>query len=134
MIKSSFRYYCIGYFFKFHPIIGVEESIENALYRLWITDQLFKTYVLHEWCVHSRLSNAYYEVKFKKHPIYLQYVHELSYKEEKKIFLIFQKKPLLIKWSVCFQASKAVFIFALAISILFLFAFISQIWTYNFLN
>jgi hypothetical protein len=70
-------------------------------------------------CVHSRLYNAYYEVKFKKHPIHLQHVHELSYKEEKKIFLIFQKKSLLIKWSVCFQASKAVFIFSLAIIILF---------------
>jgi hypothetical protein len=33
---------------------------------LWITHQLFKSYVLYEWCVHSRLSNAYYEVKFKK--------------------------------------------------------------------
>jgi hypothetical protein len=30
-----------GCFFKFHRI-GVEESIVNALYRLRITDQLFK--------------------------------------------------------------------------------------------
>jgi ribonuclease HIII len=29
-------------FFKFHLIVGVEESIVNALYRLRITDQLFK--------------------------------------------------------------------------------------------
>jgi hypothetical protein len=38
------------------------------LYRLRITGQLFKTYVLHEWCVHNRLFNAHYEVKFKKTP------------------------------------------------------------------
>jgi hypothetical protein len=43
-------------------------SIVNALYRLRITDQLFKSYGLHEWCVHNRLSNAYYEVKSKKTP------------------------------------------------------------------
>jgi hypothetical protein len=61
MVKEYVRY-----FFKFHLIVGVEESIVNALYRLWITDQLFKSYVLHEWCVHNRLFNAYYEVKFKK--------------------------------------------------------------------
>jgi hypothetical protein len=29
-------------FFKFHLVVGVEESIVNALYRLRITDQLFK--------------------------------------------------------------------------------------------
>jgi hypothetical protein len=34
----------IGCFFKFHLIVGVEESIMNALYRLRITDQLFKSY------------------------------------------------------------------------------------------
>jgi hypothetical protein len=34
--------------------------------RLRITDQLFKSYVLLEWCVHNRLFNAYYEVKLKK--------------------------------------------------------------------
>jgi hypothetical protein len=27
---------------------------------------MFKSYVLHEWCVHNVLFNAYYEVKFKK--------------------------------------------------------------------
>jgi hypothetical protein len=43
-------------------------NFENTLYRLRITDQLFKSYVLHEWCVHNRLFNAYYEVKFKKTP------------------------------------------------------------------
>jgi hypothetical protein len=31
-----------------------------------ITDQLFKSYVLQEWCVHNRVFNAYYEVKLKK--------------------------------------------------------------------
>jgi hypothetical protein len=55
-------------FFKFHLIVDVEESIVNALSKLQITDQLFKSYVLHEWCVHNRLFNAYYEVKFKKTP------------------------------------------------------------------
>jgi hypothetical protein len=30
------------FFFKFHLIVGVEESIMNTLYRLRITDQLFK--------------------------------------------------------------------------------------------
>jgi hypothetical protein len=59
----------IGCFFKFHLIVDVEETIMNALYRVRITDQLFKSYVLH---VHSRLSNSYYlrgEIK-KKHPIF----------------------------------------------------------------
>jgi hypothetical protein len=55
----------IGCFFKFHLIVGVEELIVKAVYRLRITDQLFKSYVLHEWCVHNRLFNAY-EVKLKK--------------------------------------------------------------------
>jgi hypothetical protein len=36
----------IGCFFKFHLIVGVEQSIVNALYRLRITDQLFETNVL----------------------------------------------------------------------------------------
>jgi hypothetical protein len=58
----------MGCFFKFHLIVGVGESIVAALYGLQITHQLFKSYVLHEWCVHSQLSNAYYEVKFKKTP------------------------------------------------------------------
>jgi hypothetical protein len=53
-------------FFKLHLTVDVEESIVNALYRLRITDQLFKSYVLHEWCVHNRLYNAYYDVKLKK--------------------------------------------------------------------
>jgi hypothetical protein len=43
---------CIGCFFKFHLIVGVEESVVNALYGLRITDQLFKSDVLQEWCVH----------------------------------------------------------------------------------
>jgi hypothetical protein len=43
---------CIGCFFQFHLIVGVEESIVNALYGLRITDQLFKSDVLQEWCVH----------------------------------------------------------------------------------
>jgi hypothetical protein len=42
----------IGCFFKFHLIVGVEESIVNGLYGLGITDELFKSDVLHEWCVH----------------------------------------------------------------------------------
>jgi hypothetical protein len=37
----------IGCFLKFHIVVGVEEWIVNALYRLRITDQLFKSYVLH---------------------------------------------------------------------------------------
>jgi hypothetical protein len=55
-------------FFKFHLIVDVEESIVNALYRLRITDQLFESYVLYEWCVHNCLFDAYFEVKFKKIP------------------------------------------------------------------
>jgi hypothetical protein len=38
----------MGCFFKFHLIVGVEESIVNALYGL-----RFKSDVLHEWCVHT---------------------------------------------------------------------------------
>jgi hypothetical protein len=35
---------CNGCFFKFGVEVGVEVSIVNALYRLRITDQLFKSY------------------------------------------------------------------------------------------
>jgi hypothetical protein len=42
-----------GCFFKFGVEVGV-----NALYRLRITDQL--------WCALNRLSNAYFDAKFKK--------------------------------------------------------------------
>jgi hypothetical protein len=35
----------IGCFFKFHLIVGVRESIVDALYGLRITHQLFKSYV-----------------------------------------------------------------------------------------
>jgi hypothetical protein len=38
----------------------------NALYRLRITDQLFKSYALHEWCDLNRLFNAYFDAKLKK--------------------------------------------------------------------
>jgi hypothetical protein len=71
---------CSGCFFKFHLIVGVEKLIVNALYRLRITDQLFKSYVLHEWCVHNPLFNVYYEVKFKKTPdISLSIIIEYSF-------------------------------------------------------
>jgi hypothetical protein len=66
--EGAYLFHYIGCIFKFHLIVGVEESIVNALYKLRITDQLFKSYVLHEWCVHNRLLNGYYEVKFKKTP------------------------------------------------------------------
>jgi hypothetical protein len=57
-----------GCFFKSGVEVGVELSIVNALYRLRITDQLFKSYALHEWCDLNRLSNAYFDAKFKKTP------------------------------------------------------------------
>jgi hypothetical protein len=55
--------------------VGVNFTVAEFLpYRLQITDQLFKSYVLHVWCVHNRLFNAYYEVKFKKkHRIHSQF-------------------------------------------------------------
>jgi hypothetical protein len=34
--------YVSGVFFKFHLVVGVVELIVNALYRLRITDQIFK--------------------------------------------------------------------------------------------
>jgi hypothetical protein len=34
-----------GCFFKFGVEVGIEQSIVNALHRLRITDQLFKSYV-----------------------------------------------------------------------------------------
>jgi hypothetical protein len=57
-----------GCFFKSGVEVGVELSIVNALCRLRITDQLFKSYALHEWCDLNRLSNAYFDAKFKKTP------------------------------------------------------------------
>jgi MFS superfamily sulfate permease-like transporter len=50
----------VFFFFKFGVEVGVELSIVNALYRLRITDQLFKSYS------YNRLSNAYFDAKFKK--------------------------------------------------------------------
>jgi hypothetical protein len=47
------------FYFKFHLIVGVGESIVNAPYGLRIMDQLFNLTFLHEWCVHNRLFNAY---------------------------------------------------------------------------
>jgi hypothetical protein len=60
-----------GCFFKFGVEVGVELSIVSALYRLRITDQLFKSYALQEWCDLNRLSNAYFDAKFKKTPFIL---------------------------------------------------------------
>jgi hypothetical protein len=59
-----------GCFFKCGVEVGVELSIVNALYRLRITDQLFKSYALHQWCDLNRLSNAYFDAKFKKTALY----------------------------------------------------------------
>jgi hypothetical protein len=67
--ENQNRTECNGCFFKFGVEIGVELSIVNALYRLRITDQLFKSYTLHEWCDLNRLSNAYFDAKFKKTPL-----------------------------------------------------------------
>jgi hypothetical protein len=57
-----------GCFFKFGVEVGVELSIVNALYRLRIADQLFSSYAFTrvEWCDLNRLSNAYFDAKFKK--------------------------------------------------------------------
>jgi hypothetical protein len=48
-----------GCFFKFGAEVGVELSIVNALYRLQITDQLFKFYaftrVVRSQSIHQRL-------------------------------------------------------------------------------
>jgi hypothetical protein len=57
-----------GVFLNLGVEVGVELSIVSALYRLRITDQLFKSYALYEWCDLNRLSNAYFDAKFKKTP------------------------------------------------------------------
>jgi hypothetical protein len=54
--------------FKFHLKVGVEESIVNALHELRIN--FLNLTFLHEWCVHSRLFNAYFQVKLKKNTRY----------------------------------------------------------------
>jgi hypothetical protein len=64
IVVSQAIYKYNGCFFKFGVEVGVELSIVNALYRLWITDQLFTSYDLHEWCDLNRLSNAYFDAKF----------------------------------------------------------------------
>jgi hypothetical protein len=53
------------FFFKFHLKVAVEESIVNTQL---ITDRglAFFTRQTDEWCVHNRLFNANFEVKFKK--------------------------------------------------------------------
>jgi hypothetical protein len=45
---------CNGCFFKFGVEVGVELSIVNALYRLRITDQLFKSYAFTRVVVRSQ--------------------------------------------------------------------------------
>jgi hypothetical protein len=69
MFYFDYRLYN-GCFFKFGVEVGVERtSIVNALYRLRITE-LFKSYPFTrvEWCDLNRLSNAYFDAKFKKTP------------------------------------------------------------------
>jgi hypothetical protein len=43
--QNAIRLFCNGCFFKFGVEVGIELSIVNALHRLRITDQLFKSYV-----------------------------------------------------------------------------------------
>jgi hypothetical protein len=43
-MRDVYKAQCNGCFFKFGVKVGVELSIVNALYRLRITDQLFKSY------------------------------------------------------------------------------------------
>jgi hypothetical protein len=64
--QNYFGRHSNGCFLKFGVEVGVEGSIVNALYRLRITDQLFKSTLLHEWCDLNRLSNAYFDARFKK--------------------------------------------------------------------
>jgi hypothetical protein len=71
-----------GVFLNFTSV-GVEESIVNALYRLRII--CLNVTFLHEWSVHNRLFNAYYEVKFKKTPDRIMYIAK-----DTKISLDFQ--------------------------------------------
>jgi hypothetical protein len=68
----------MGVFFKFGVEVGVELSFVNALYRLRITNQLFKSYALHDWCDLNRLSNAYFDAKFKKTP-FIYFWRECSF-------------------------------------------------------
>jgi hypothetical protein len=56
-----------GCFLKFGVEVGVEELIVDALHVLRITDQLFKSYVFTR-VVRNRLSNANFDVRFKKTP------------------------------------------------------------------
>jgi hypothetical protein len=60
-----------GVFFKFGVKVGVELSIVNAVYRLRITDQLFKSYaftrVVRSQSTLQRLLRR--QIKKKKHPL-----------------------------------------------------------------
>jgi hypothetical protein len=60
----------------------------NALYRLRITDQLFKSTLLHEWCDLNRLSNAYFDARFKKTPF-------ICYSEQTVYYVMRSKNEVL---------------------------------------
>jgi hypothetical protein len=66
VVTGVFFKFGVEVLFRYMVEVGIELSIVNALYRLRITDQLIKSYALYEWCALNRLSNAYFDAKFKK--------------------------------------------------------------------
>jgi hypothetical protein len=64
---------CIsGVFFKFGKEVGVELSIVNGLYRLRITDQLFKSYAFTRVVrSQSTLQRLLRRQILKKHPLFI---------------------------------------------------------------
>jgi hypothetical protein len=77
-MKSTVYYN--GCFFKFGVEVGVELSIVNALYRLRITDQLFKSYaftrVVRSQSTLQRLLRR--QIKKKKHAVYLHTYNKID--------------------------------------------------------
>jgi hypothetical protein len=57
--------------------VGVEESIVNALYRLGITDQLFKSYFLQSGVFTMYSSTLTTRRNLKKHPIHFNNLEKL---------------------------------------------------------
>jgi hypothetical protein len=80
-------------FFKFGVEVGVELSIVNALYRLRLTDQLFKSYAFTR-VVRSQ-SILQIRRQIKKNTLYLRVVHLCS-EDVKKNVSSEQKFPLSI--------------------------------------
>jgi hypothetical protein len=91
--KFHFQHYIFnnnnGCFFKFGVKVGVELSIVNALYRLRITDQLFKSYAFTRVVRSQSTLQRLLRRQIKKNTLYTYYID--------KINIVVAKEKIVIK-------------------------------------